>query len=216
MDVTDDADCWLVRAGRKGGEHVDAFVAGGRISLGFASMGPVDLREISDEEIEARLVDTGRERAKEDRKELRQLQHMQLGDVVVTYDGTRRDVILGVVSGEYEFSEEPVVGDHRHHRSVEWLARWPRDALPGGLVADLNWGRTVRHLADEEGWRQLARRCADGEGRPPEDPSPQTRRSHRLGADDVVRTTTTERRCPDCHMTRAASAFDGDVCRDCA
>jgi hypothetical protein len=54
-DLRDEADCWLVRAGH-GGEHIEAFIAGGFVSLGFRGLRLGDLRELDDEEIEARAA----------------------------------------------------------------------------------------------------------------------------------------------------------------
>jgi hypothetical protein len=101
---------------------------------------------------------------------------------------------------------------------VWWLARWSRDALPPGFDEEIRAiRRTVRFLGDQPGWRRIARRSAEGEGRKPTDVPVRPSRSRRPGVHEVIRTAT-ERRCPACQMTRAASMFveDAALCRDCA
>lgn len=214
MDIRVDAECWLVRAGHKG-EHIDAFVSRGFISLGFARMDLGDLRELDDAEIEARMNQARRQSPVQDRTELVGFRDMRVGDVVVTVDPAPRDVVLGVVADNYEHTDTPVVGDHRHHRAVRWLGRWNRDHLPGDMAGDLNWRRTVRFLPDQAGWRALVERVADGGGAPV-DGTHRPRRIRRPGAHDVVGQTD-ERRCPSCQLTRAPSMFkrEDGPCRDC-
>jgi predicted Mrr-cat superfamily restriction endonuclease len=128
MDIEDSARCYLVRAGREA-EHIDAFVGRGFISLGFARMELGDLRLTGGEEIESRMHAAQRGSPAQDRDELLWFCDMQRGDVVPTVDQQRRDVVDGTVTGDYEYSATPVVGDHR--RAVRWHAPIDRaGALP--------------------------------------------------------------------------------------
>jgi restriction system protein len=62
---------------------------------------------------------------------------IRVGDVVVSPDGATRELLLGTVTGPYEFREKPVVSNFRHIRKVEWLGRRSRDELPKPVLYSL-------------------------------------------------------------------------------
>lgn len=53
---------------------------------------------------------------------------MQLGDAVVYPIKSGRDVMIGEIAGDYEWSDDPelIAGDYNNIRKVNWLARVPR------------------------------------------------------------------------------------------
>lgn len=207
---------WLVRAGR-GAEHVEQFVAGGFVSLGWARIaGLDDLGDVDEEALRALLRNAGRSQPAEDARELLSFRDaISVGDVIVTPDTPARDLLFGEVTGSYEFSASPVVGDHRHVRSVAWLGRWSRDLVDEALGhTTRHYQRTVLALPNQAGWLALAARVREGQGETADAP----RRSR--GAGQVRRNAPpgrSARVCPSCGITREASMFDttSGVCSDC-
>ncbi len=157
---------WLVRAGH-GAEHLDRFVAGGFVSLGWARIpGLGDLSQHDNEEILHLLTAAQRGQPTEDLRELVSFRdEIHLGDIVVTPDTPRRDLLFGQVIGDYDFTETPVVGDHRHVRRVQWLGRWARDLVEERIGPETKrYPRTVLRLAKQDAWLDLAERARAGDG----------------------------------------------------
>jgi predicted Mrr-cat superfamily restriction endonuclease len=165
------ARCWLVRAGR-GGEHIEAFVRRGVVTLGWARIpGLGDLREHDDDAILALLTAARRGQPRADLRELVAFRdEIALGDVVVTVDPRVRDLVFGEVAGPYEYARAPLVGDHRHVRTVRWFGRCGRDEVAERLSRSVrHYQRTVLLLPDQSEWLGLADRIAQGDGRDPGD-----------------------------------------------
>lgn len=207
---------WLVRAGH-GAEHVAAFVAGGFVSISWASIpGLGDLRYHDDEEILIRLQAAQRGQPRADLRELLEFRDgISSGDVVVTPDTPTSDLLFGDVTAGYEFTSTPVVGDHHHVRDVRWLGRWNRDAVEQPL-ADIvrRYRRTVLRLPDQTRWLALAERVRSGDGEASE-PGRQVRRPKRASRGDASHLP--GRVCSGCGLTRTLSMFElgADICRDC-
>ena len=225
---------WLNRAG-SGAEHVDAYVRRGVITIGWSRIrGLDDLRELASEQIEDLIVASGvRKFPGLDADELLGFRDgMQVGDVVVTPDPKRKAVLLGDVTGDYEFHAEPVVDDHRHARSVRWIGRWPRYDLEPPLRKTLDdYQRTVLKLPNQDDWLAVADTIRAGGGMPiAQRPARQTRATASPRTPRAARTpkaprpaaarvvATPPRTCPRCQLVLAPHMFDegSDTCRDCA
>lgn len=223
---------WLNRAG-SGAEHVDTYVRRGVITVGWARIrGLDDLREVDAKEIERLIAENGtRKFPTLDAGELLGFRDgMQVGDVVITPDPKRKAVLLGYVTGEYEFHTEPVAGDHRHARSVRWIGRWPRYDLEPPLRKTLDdYQRTVLKLPNQDDWLAVADSIRAGEGMPiaqkparraraaatPRVATPRTPKAPRPAP---ARVAPPPRTCPRCQLVLAPHMFDegSDICRDCA
>jgi hypothetical protein len=121
---------WVVRAGR-GAAYAEQFRAAGVVSIGFGFTDSVE--GLSWDDLTARM-----------RKEMpddpavtvglavgalfRLANEFRVGDFVVTPEagGT---LLIGEVTGSYEFRESPIGEDHHHVRPVRWFARIPRSIL---------------------------------------------------------------------------------------
>ena len=203
---------WLVRAGH-GAQHVDAFLRRGVMTVGWARIrGLGDLRHHGEEEILDLLAAAGRGQPAEDRRELTSFRDAAVGDVVITPDTPARDLLVGDITGGYEYAGAPVCGDHRHVRPVQWQARCARADVPHDLAQPtLHYQRTVLLLPQQEEWRAFATQVRTGRGRPVDLPTSSRQRQARGSGprnDDRV--------CPACGLSRSPAMFDGDVCRDCA
>lgn len=210
--------CWLNRAGI-GGEHADAFVVRGMISLDWAGIeGLDDLRDHDAESMRLRLAAAQRGQPRGDVRELLAFRdEMQIGDVIVTPDPARKDLLFATVDGDYEFSPTPVVGDHRHSRAVTWHGRWSRAGVADHLRKPLDdYKRTVLRLPDQEEWRAIAARIRDGAGAPAQPPAAATRRTAQVTRAAAMHAP--GRTCPGCGIDRGRAMFEpgSALCRDCA
>lgn len=157
---------WLVRAGR-GAQHLQRFVGGGFVSISWATIPHLgDLRDHDDDEILGLLRAAGRGQPAADLRELVGFRDgIEVGDVVVTVDTPARELVFGYVTGGYVYEAVPVVGDHRHLRSVRWVGRWPRELLDESLAYTLrHYQRTVLELPHPDAWLALAERAGIGGG----------------------------------------------------
>lgn len=217
---------WLNRAGH-GAEHVDDYVHRGVITLGWARIrGLEDLRALDAEQIEHLIAAAGsRKFPKVDTGELLGFRDgMQVGDIVVTPDPKRKSVLLGEVTGDYDYDPSFVVGDHRHVRRVSWLGRWLRYDLAPPLRKTLDdYMRTVLKLPNQDDWRAIADSIRAGDGMPVEPRTPVRRggagrsRTTRSAPQRTIRSAP-QRTCPRCLLVRAPGLFEegSDICRDCA
>lgn len=219
---------WLNRAGH-GAEHVDTYVRRGVITIGWARIrGLDDLRELDEVSMERLIVASGaRKFPSMDADELLSFRdRMQVGDLVVTTDTKRKAVLLGDITGDYEFHPEPVVGDHRHTRSVRWIGRWPRYDLEPPLRKTLDdYQRTVLQLPNRDDWLAVADSIRAGGGMPiAQKPTRRTRTPAPRAASmpkapqAPAKVATPPRTCPRCQLVLAPGMFDesADVCRDCS
>jgi predicted Mrr-cat superfamily restriction endonuclease len=206
-------DVWLIRAGH-GAEHADTFVRRGVATLGWASIpGLGDLRHHTDEEILELLSAARRGQPAEDLRELVSFRDAAVGDLVVTPDTPARDLLMGEITGAYDYAPAPVCGDHRHVRPVDWQARCARDLVPHDLAQPtLHYQRTVLQLPQQDEWRHFVEAMRTGGGRPADAPAT-TRRQRKTREPGPRRQ---DRVCPSCGLSRSPAMFPGDVCRDCA
>lgn len=161
--LSGDARCWLVRAGR-GGRLAPEFERLGVITIGWASIpGLGDLRRHDDADVLRLLRDAGKVQRERSLRKLRWF-HVEMaeGDIVVTPDSKAGDLVVGVITGTYDYADQPITGDHRHVRRVRWLGRRPRGLADPEHVTKNRALRTVALLPDQEHWLALAREVAAG------------------------------------------------------
>lgn len=202
---------WLVRAG-EGSRHAQRFASGAVIAIGWPNIeGLRDLRDVSEETILSLLRASPTVSSPEaDAAELVAFRdEMRIGDVVITPDADQRDVLVGEITGDYQFLDPSPADDYRHVRSVSWYGRWDRDLLPDHLRRETNYRRTLRRLSNRDEWVNFANNMRDS-ARSPED----VRRGRATRS--VSSSTPKERLCPGCGLLKSTSQFADDVCRDCA
>jgi restriction system protein len=128
---------------------VDASVANGFAAVRYATVGDVSERtpaqvleemrrakhRVKFEALAARLLDFATK--------------MRKGDFVVTSDRQRRQLVVGRVSGPYEWREDSPIPGMRHLRPVEWLGRIDWDDLNDYAVTELVKHRwAIREVGD--------------------------------------------------------------------
>jgi hypothetical protein len=212
---------WIVRAGEDS-RHAEGFATEGAIAIGWNDIpGLDDLRGMEQREIEKLLRAVGRSAgvASADAREIIDFREgIQVDDVVVTPDSPARELLVGDVSGEYEYRPDAPLGDYRHVRTVTWVGRLGRDDLPEALHADTRYRRTIRPLdtrADE--WLALAAEMrAGGPVSALARRGTHNRGQARRAAAREAPTAATQR-CPGCGLGKATGQFiaGSELCVDC-
>ena len=73
------------------------------------------------------------------------------GDAIIVPDRARRQVVVGRVTGPYEWVESAPVQEDRHTRAVSWNARFGWDDLPEPVKHTvLHYQRAVLRLEDQD------------------------------------------------------------------
>jgi predicted Mrr-cat superfamily restriction endonuclease len=201
---------WLVRAGEES-RHAARFAASSVIAVGWRNIdGLRDLRGLSEADVLRLLrVAPTLSSPEADAGELLAFRDdIGVGDVVVTPDATQRDVLVGEVTGDYEYLDPSPAGDYRHVRTVNWFGRWDRDLLPDHLRRETNYRRTLRRLTNRQEWLNFAETMRDSARMPTAKPQG-ARRSTGGSAQSA------DRVCPGCGLLKSPAQFVSSVCRDC-
>jgi restriction system protein len=140
---------WMVRAGN-GNELAELVEEKSAVAIGWDAMGDLsDLntreefkrryREINPKQSDPRVnVNTG--------QIYRFAQEIEVGDYVLTYDKSNREILIGIVRGEYERDASLFSEDYPYVRKVEWLKRVSRDDFSSPARNSLGSSLTVFQL----------------------------------------------------------------------
>lgn len=218
---------WLIRAAREN-RLAPAFEEHGVVALGWSGL-IGDLRKLSRWEVVDRLERAGVSGADEDADQLISFRDQVMGgDYVVTPDATRRGILVGRVTGPYEFhGSSPVVdpddGPYQHLRQVEWWGHGARDQLAAHLRKELGGSRlSLVRLSGSGEWTKVVEGIRDA---PP--PAPRASGSRSRSSTPRARTSTPkvaappppprDRVCPGCGLRRPNNQFvpGSEVCADC-
>jgi hypothetical protein len=162
-------DLWVVRAGEKA-KHVQEFIDGSYIAVGFEDLAPDDLRLIDEAALKARVTSpAGRTSA----GQLTAFAYkMAVDDIVIVprLTSRHRDYVVARISGPYQHSAVGTAsGPHR--RTVKWLGTFSRESLSSGAINTLGAILTLfRPTAVEAELRGLLTALVplDGTGKVPE------------------------------------------------
>ena len=147
---------FLIRAG-KDAEQLDPMRHAGIIGLGIETVG--DVRGMAPLDIEQAIAAGGSSAGTAALRSILQVfaNDLRLGDLVVSPNPRRHEVWVAVVTGGYEYSDQPAVPHVPHTRAAEWLgwldrdAAWMRDQL-----TSLDRAPLMYELSSREWWlRQL-------------------------------------------------------------
>jgi predicted Mrr-cat superfamily restriction endonuclease len=158
---------WLIRAG-EGDEQIDPMRHAGLIGLRYEEVG--DATALTAAEIEQALIDANRPSPTKHRDRLRSfVNDITHGDLVVTPNSHRHEVWLSVITGSYQFDENPRIAGYSHTRTVDWLGWLDRDAaFMKDQLKVIEQPTTLAELYNREWWwKQLDLK----------EPSPQPRTS---------------------------------------
>jgi Mrr N-terminal domain len=167
---------WMVRAGR-GGVYAPQFVTKSAAIVGWGETGDVSglpREAIADRVSEAFPGDGARQRGQATNTLYHVVDSMQSGDLVVTPEPASRTLLLGRVSGPYQYLDDPPAPSYSHAREVRWFARVSRDELSYGARNSLGSMLTLSRPGHQGELLRLAENHAD-DGSP--EPLEQTRRA---------------------------------------
>lgn len=120
---------WIIRGGQRN-RLVDVFLSEAVTGVGYVTIG--DGQGLHPTDVERHLIAEGKSRniPLHTRMFLSFVRGMQVDDYVVMPDTP--DVIIGRVSGPYQFVADLDAERYRHRRAVAWFARRHVDQLPMG------------------------------------------------------------------------------------
>lgn len=199
------------------GRSIDDAVTSGVISVDFAEAS--DVTGLAVDEIGKQLAGSKSRTAVNRQAEMLYAFANEIaeGDAIILPDRARRQVVVGRVTGPYEWVESAPVQEDRHTRTVSWSARFGWDDLPEPVKHTvLHYQRAVLRLEDQESALKLTE-GAEGTGlsavyAPPD------RRPSRSAVDLRLESAgRNERLCTTCFIIRPLSEFNGDaeMCRVC-
>lgn len=207
---------WVVRAGEEN-RLVDEFIDSGVTGVGYFTV--PDGTDLTYTAVRRLLVSEATSEALDLHTSMfiEFVKEISIGHIILMPDTPRRDMVVGDVTGPYEFHPDLPPERCRHRRTVEWFGRVPLADLPAG-ADKLYRQRTTLTRASTPGLEEFTDRVRAGDiGRPatartgatPRRSSPAVR--HRPAP--VVR----ERVCPGCGMIKHVEQFGPEgVCVDCA
>lgn len=138
------------------------------------------------------------------------------GDAIVAPDRTRRQVVVGRVTGSYEFNADGAPAD-RHARAITWNARVGWDELPEPVKRPvLHNQRKVLRFEDQDAAIECVEK-AEASGLPAAY-APAARRTGSSAVDFRLEgASRNERLCTSCFIIRPLSEYNGDspTCRVC-
>ena len=145
---------WVVRTGsRKGNFTVaDDCWRRGVIAVSWSDWFDGDLREKSerqlDEDLRARHSDASASTIGTHRHQLRSfLEEMTIGDIVISPDWRDGRLMVGTITGEYEYLPDSCIGSgglvFRHIRPIDWQIKIRKDSLSSAEQRSLNSPRTI-------------------------------------------------------------------------
>ena len=149
------------------------------------------------------------------------VQEISIGHIILMPDTPRRDMVIGDVTGPYEFHADLPPERCRHRRTVEWFGRVPLADLPTG-ADKLYRQRSTLTRASIPGLEEFTDRVRAGEiGRPATARTRVTARAaprrSSAAAKPKPAPVIRERLCPGCGMIKHIEQFGPEgVCVDCA
>lgn len=216
---------WVIRGGEDN-RYVDRFLDGGYTAVAYPEVG--DGRKL-----ERHLILRALERAEvKDPPAAANAFHaflsaISVGDPVFMPDVGRRQVVLGIVDGEYEFHEEVPPSAFRHRRPVRWLRRHDRDELPASWTEVYRQRSVLKRYEAQSLTDHVARVLAGELGRDAKQRTAARVRATTSGSGSTrpraprapAKPKAPERKlrtCPSCGFNLNEAVFEGqDVCRDC-
>jgi hypothetical protein len=208
------APVWGIRGGEDG-RLVDRYLDGGYIAVAFPELGDgrrmerhVILRTLERAEVPDPPGAANRFHSF--------MQAISVGDPVLMPDAGRKEVVVGIVAGDYEFHEHVPPSEGRHRRTVRWVGRHDRDALPGAWV-DLYKQRPAIKRYEARALTEHVAKVEAGEvGRPATQRTSGRVRASSSGGSSTRTPPRQLRTCPSCGFNLNIVQFEGqDLCRDC-
>ena len=213
---------WVIR-GDEQDQTVVEFVDEGVVGLDFARVPDAEI--LTRSEIRRFLADGQSTAVLDAQEEVLSafVREIQVGDSVLVPDESRGEVIVGTITGSYEFYGDLGPGHHQHRRTVDWLARHPISDLPRAVTGVAKQKLTLQQHRDAEWSGYLAQVREGSIGRDPKDRPARSvrtaaapRRSSRPSTPRVVKPVLTMATCTSCFLQTHPDRMRGNICIDCA
>ncbi len=211
---------WVIRGGEQD-RLVDLFVDQGVIGVGYAEVPDAEILTRS----EIRPFITGEKTTAAVDAKVAMLsafvREIQAGDSVLIPDVGRGEVVVGMVTGRYEFHGDVAPEACRHRRTVEWLARHPVVDLPVAVRGVAKQRAILEQHRDAEWSGHMTQVREQVIGRDPQDrparsAAPPPRRASRAATPRATKPVVAQRTCPGCFLQTHPDRFVGEFCADCA
>jgi hypothetical protein len=204
---------WVIRGGEDN-RLVQDFIESGVTGVGYRMIG--DGTTVTKREVSRVLREAGRTVPAQRAARFESFVHeIQLGDVIVMPDTPGGDIVIGEVTGDYEFHEDLDPDSYRHRRPVRWVARQALSTLPPEHE-NINKQRvTLKEAVGDDLDAFLTEALADPVDRAATArPSKAARGTSSSRVEPVV---SNDLLCPGCHLLKNPVQFEpGDpLCTDC-
>ncbi len=209
---------WVVRAGDEN-RLVDEFIDSGVTGVGYFTL--PDGNDLTYTAVRRLLVAEATSEALDLNTSMfiEFVKEISIGHIILMPDTPRRDLVVGDVTGPYEFHPDLPAERYRHRRTVGWFGRVPLADLPPG-ADKLYRQRTTLTRASVPGLEEFTDRVRAGDiGRPATDRKTRAtpRRARTAAAPHKPPPVVKERLCPGCGMIKHIEQFGPEgVCVDCA
>jgi predicted Mrr-cat superfamily restriction endonuclease len=207
---------WVVRAGEEN-RLVDEFIDSGVTGVGYFTV--PDGTDLTYTAVRRLLVSEATSEALDLHTSMfiEFVKEISIGHIILMPDTPRRDMVVGDVTGPYEFHPDLPPERCRHRRTVEWFGRVPLADLPAG-TDKLYRQRTTLTRASTPGLEEFTDRVRAGDiGRPATARTRTTPRRSRSAVPHRPAPVVRERVCPGCGMIKHIEQFGLEgVCVDCA
>jgi predicted Mrr-cat superfamily restriction endonuclease len=207
---------WVVRAGEEN-RLVDEFIDSGVTGVGYFTV--PDGTDLTYTAVRRLLVSEATSEALDLHTSMfiEFVKEISIGHIILMPDTPRRDMVVGDVTGPYEFHPDLPPERYRHRRTVEWFGRVPVADLPAG-ADKLYRQRTTLTRASTPGLEEFTDRVRAGDiGRPATARTRTTPRRSRSAVPQRPAPVVRERVCPGCGMIKHIEQFGPEgVCVDCA
>lgn len=211
---------WVIRAGEQN-RLVDRFVDQGIIGVEFPEVPDAEI--LTRSEIRRSLAE-GQTTTALDAQEAALsafVREIQVGDSVLAPDTGRGEVVVGTVTGRYEFDGGRAADDFRHRRTVDWLARHAIEDLPAAVQGVARQRPVLQQHRDAE-WSAYLVEVRDGDlGRDPKDRparpiAPARRRSSGPSTPRVPKPAAVAQvTCQSCFLQTHPDRIHDGICEDC-
>jgi len=149
--VTDPKRAWMVRAGDDN-ELAGIVEERNLVAIGWREVGDVSdvgSRKEFKERYRQAFPEHSTGRLRTNAAQIyRFAQEIQVGDYVLTYITSSREILIGLIEGPYQYLRDPCLDKYPHVRQVDWLAKVSRDDFGQRARRSLGSRSTVFSLDD--------------------------------------------------------------------
>lgn len=182
------AHLWMVRAGGNN-EIVELVETRNAVAIGWSQLG--DLTTLrTRQQFKERYTDCFPEETSQSRINVntgqvyRFAREVKTGDYILTYNQSSREILIGKVVGDYQYSAQTIHERYPHVRRVEWLKTISRDQFSKTARNSLGSSLTVFRVNDHIG--EIQKLLQGRQETIEEEPSPPFYEEFKSKADELI------------------------------